>query len=129
MMPRTPLWRVLAFIAAATVLSGLVQMLRPSFVLGTIGGDMTPASRHFFGIVGMFMVLFGGAMLHALLNPVPQPIVFLWASLQKFGAAIAVGLGVGHGIFSALALFVAGFDLVSGILGFWYWSHLPRSAS
>lgn len=128
MMPRTLLWRVLALIAGATVLSGLVQMVRPSFVLHTIGGDITPASSHFFGIVGMFMVLFGGAMLHALLSAVPQPIVVLWASLQKFGAAVAVGLGVGHGIFSALALLVAGFDLLSGVLMYWYWLHLPRSA-
>ncbi|MFL5403363.1 MAG: patatin [Gemmatimonadales bacterium] len=126
-MPRTLLWRVLVLIAAATVLSGIIQMLRPAFVLGFVGAEATPAGSHFFGIVGMFMLLFGGAMLHALLSAVPQPIVLLWAALQKLGAALAVGLGVHHAIFSSTALLVAGFDLASGVLAFWYWSHLPRS--
>jgi hypothetical protein len=45
----------------------------------------------------------------------------LWAALQKFGASAAVGLGVMHGVFSPVALGVAGFDLLSGILALMYW--------
>jgi hypothetical protein len=129
-MPRTGLWRVLVVIAAATVLSGVVQMLRPAIVLGVVGGEATPTSSHFFGIVGMFMLLFGGAMLQALFSDTPQRIVVFWASLQKLGAAAAVGLGVSHAIFSSTALLVAGFDLGSGVLGFWYyWSQLSRGST
>ena len=115
-MLRSWLYRVLLAIGAVTVLSGLGQAVRPDLVLGVVGGEATPASMHFFGIVGMFMVLFGGLLLHALLSPDPQPAAVLWAGLQKFGAAGAVGLGVLNGIFSPLALAVAGFDLLSGVL-------------
>ncbi|MGA6827861.1 patatin [Nitrospira sp. NS4] len=118
------LYWALVTIGAITVLSGSLQMVAPGLVLTLIGGDMTPTSLHFFGIIGMFMVLFGGAMLQALLSPLHHPVVLFWASLQKFGASVAVGLGVLHLLFSPLALMVAGFDLLSGILGIWYWSRV-----
>lgn len=118
------LYWALVGIGAVTVLSGSLQMVAPGVVLTLIGGDMTPTSLHFFGIIGMFMVLFGGAMLQALLSPLHHPVVIFWACLQKFGASVAVGLGVLHQLFSPLALMVAGFDLLSGILGLWYWSRI-----
>lgn len=120
------LYWALVIIGAVTILSGLLQMAAPGVVLTLIGGESTPTSLHFFGIIGMFMALFGGAMLQALLSPLHHPVVIFWASLQKFGASIAVGLGVWHLLFSPLALMVAGFDLLSGILGFWYWSRVRR---
>jgi hypothetical protein len=115
-MKRDHLWWLLAVIAVLTVVSGLVQMFDPGFILGTISGEATAASRHFFGIVGMFMALFGGMTLHALLSADENRIVFVWAGLQKAGASIAVGSGVFHGIFSSLALLVAGFDLATAII-------------
>ncbi|MGH3118956.1 MAG: patatin [Gaiellales bacterium] len=128
MTGRSPLWWLLAAIAAATIASGLAQMVRPSLILGLIGGDTAPSALHFFGIVGMFMALFGGALLQALLSSTPQPIVVFWAALQKIGACVAVGIGVGRGIFGSLALAVAGFDLVSGLLAFWYWRGIRGAA-
>jgi hypothetical protein len=116
MIPRSPLHRVLVPIAALTVLSGLAQALLPRFVLGLIGGEATPGGAHSFGIVGMFMVLFGGMLLHALLTPGDHRVAVLWAGLQKLGAFAAVSLGVARGLFSVLALGVAGFDLLSGVL-------------
>jgi hypothetical protein len=107
---------VLLAISALTVASGLGQLLKPDLVLGLVGGESTPASRHFFGIVGMFMVLFGAMLLHALLTAGNHSVAVLWAGAQKLGAAAAVGLGVAKGIFSPLALGVAGFDLLSGLL-------------
>ena len=68
----------------------------------------------------MFMVLFGAMLLQALLTAGDHSVAVLWAGLQKFGAAAAVALGVFKGIFSLLALSVAGFDLLSGILIFAY---------
>lgn len=119
-------WSLLG-IAAITIVSGTVQMIASGWELGLLSAETTATSRHFFGIVGMFMVLFGGAFLHALLSPVHHPVVVLWASLQKFGAFAAVALGVHHHIFSSLALLVAGFDLGSGFLGLWYWQKIRRT--
>lgn len=117
---------VLALIAAITVLSGLTQILVPGVVLDVLSASTSVTSRHFFAIVGMFMVLFGGAMLQAMLGRFEQPVVVFWASMQKFGAALAVAIGVGRDVFSALALLVAGFDLLSGILGMAYWRRIRR---
>ena len=128
MKQRTMLSWVAAAIAAITVVSGLVQMSAPQFVLGLIGGEITPTSAHFFGIVGMFMFLFGGALLHEVLSTPAQPIVALWAALQKFGAVAAVSLGVARHLFSPLALGVAGFDLISGIVIVCYWARIRRSS-
>jgi hypothetical protein len=96
---------VLLFIAVATFLSGAVQMIAPGFVLNLVRASQTPTSLHFFAIVGMFMVLFGGLLWHALLtqDSRSQAIPVLWASLQKFGASIAVALGIAHAIFSPLS--------------------------
>lgn len=112
---------VLKAIAAITVASGLLQMVRPQWVLALVGGDIAPASNHFFGIVGMFMVLFGAMLWQALAAERPQPIPVFWCGLQKLGATAAVGLGVSRDLFSWLALGVAGFDLFSGILILLYW--------
>ncbi|SHE43691.1 hypothetical protein SAMN05443144_101291 [Fodinibius roseus] len=112
---------VLKIIAAITIISGLVQAVNPALVLYIIDGAATPASTHFFGIVGLFMVLFGGLLYHALGATRHQPVAVFWCGFQKFGAAAAVGLGVSRDIFSWLALGVAGFDLVSGFLIMIYW--------
>lgn len=127
-MKRTPLWWIVLGIALLTVISGAVQMVAPQFVLKLIAAEITGTSRHFFAIVGMFMVLFGGALWQALCSEGPQGIVFLWAGLQKIGAAAAVGLGVTQAIFGKVALLVAGFDLLSGLLIFACWraNRIPR---
>ena len=119
-----PSWLANALVAISviTVVSGFGQVVAPGMVLHLVGADATATSRHFFGIVGMFMMLFGGALWQALRSTEPQRVVVLWAGLQKLGASFAVGLGVLRGIFSMLALGVAGFDLLSGILVLWHWS-------
>jgi hypothetical protein len=121
MKSRNRLYWLLVSISAATVVSGLVQVVTPGFVLGLVGGDSTPTSRHFFGIVGMFMALFGSLLLQALLSPEHHPVSVFWAGLQKLGAFVAVGLGVQRGLFARIALAVAFFDLLSGILILAYW--------
>ncbi|MEO8620651.1 MAG: patatin [bacterium] len=109
-------------ISVITVLSGAGQLVAPGVVLHIVGGEASPTSLHFFAIIGMFMVLFGGLMWQALRAPTPQPVPLFWAALQKVGAAAAVGIGVRHGLFSMIALLVASFDLFSGVLALWYWS-------
>jgi hypothetical protein len=117
----------LLVISALTVASGLGQLVRPDLVLRLIGGETTPGALHSFGIVGMFMVLFGGMLLHALLTAGNNAVPVLWAGLQKLGAAGAVGLGVARGLFAPIALGVAAFDLLSGILILVY-RHRTRTA-
>jgi len=120
-------WAILA-IAGLTAVTGVVQMLAPEWVLQRLGAERTPTSAHFFGIVGMFMAVIGGAVFHALAGRVRDPLVLLWGSLQKFGAAAAVGLGVAHRLFSDLAWLVSGFDLASGVLMFGYWRRIRKPA-
>lgn len=107
-------------ISVSTLIAGFVQMICPSLVLGFVGAQITPASSHFFAIVGMFMALFGGLMLHAVYSAASAPVAVLWCALQKLGAAAAVSLGIANGIFSAAAAGVAAFDLLSGILFLYY---------
>jgi hypothetical protein len=126
---RAALRRLLLAIALLTVVSGAVQTLLPGFVLHLVGGPDSPGTRHFFGIVGMFMVLFGGLAFQALRAPEAQQALPLrWAGLQKLGAAAAVGLGFHHGLFGATALLVAGFDLLSALLFLLYLRQLAGAS-
>jgi hypothetical protein len=109
------------------MLSGAIQMVQPAFVLHLVGGPDNPGARHFFGIVGMFMLLFGGLAFQSLRAPEAQQALPLrWAALQKLGASAAVGLGFHHGLFGAMALLVAGFDLLSALLFLLYLRKLPE---
>lgn len=127
MKPLSILGKAVGAIAVLTVISGLVQMARPAWVLGIVGAQAGPTPEHFFGIVGMFMALFGGLALHGLRLDSAPPM--LWSGLQKVGAVAAVGLGVRHDIFSGMALLVAGFDLLSAVLILCYWRVLASQAS
>ena len=107
---------VILLISIATVFSGLLQIISPGFVLNIIGAEITPATKYFFGMVGMFMTLFGGMMLQAIYSVNSNEAAIVWASFQKLGAALAVSLAVFYGIFNLLALSVAVFDLLSGLI-------------
>lgn len=106
----------LIVIAGITVISGAAQIVAPATVLGIIGADSGPASRHLFATVGMFMVITGAMFLQALVTRSAEPAVPLWIGVQKLSAAALVGWGVVKGLFGMLALAVAGFDLATGVL-------------
>src|SRR5438477_751561 len=110
------LYWLLVLISVSTLISGLVQIFAPGFILGLIGAEITPATRQCFGTIGMFMALFGGLLLHGLITRQMLTPVFFWAGLQKIGAFVAVAIGVANHVFSPMAMLVAGFDLLSGIL-------------
>ncbi len=120
------LFWLLLLIAAATALTGAAQAMAPAFFLHLLSAEATITSQHFFAIVGMFMLLFGGATLHALLSLKHHPVVILWSSFQKLGASAAVGLGVQRGVFSSIAIIVAVVDLLSGVLALWYWRRISQ---
>ncbi len=117
---------IILAIAILTFFSGLVQMLSPNFVLNFVGGQIAPANSHSFGIIGMFMLLFGGMVAHTVYEANSSKTIILWAGLQKIGAAIAVGLAINKGLFNGLAGLVAGFDLFSGILFFIFYKKMPK---
>ena len=111
----------IVLISLITIFSGLAQVVMPRFVLDFIGAEITPISSHLFAIVGMFMVLFGGLMLHTIYSPRTSREAVLWCAFQKIGAFIAVSLGVINGLFGFLAISVALFDLFSGLLFLFYY--------
>jgi hypothetical protein len=118
---------LLAAIAAVTIVSGLFQLVFPGFVLDLLDAESSKTTRHFFAIVGMFMAIVGGLLLHTLLlPPPPDRVVVLWAAIQKAGAFAAVSLGVFRDVFSELAFGVALFDLATAVLLAWYLRRLPR---
>ena len=49
-------------IGALTALTGAVQLVAPALILRAVGGETTAGASHFFAIVGMFMILFGGLL-------------------------------------------------------------------
>ena len=110
--------RATTIIAWITVVTGASQLLMAQRLLPLLAVTPTPSAGQLFATVGMFMVLFGGAVLHAQVSRTALPVVLLWAGLQKLGAAALVGWGVAQGIFSPLALLVATFDFASGVLFF-----------
>jgi hypothetical protein len=103
-------------IAIITVLTGATQMVFPQWMLLILKVAPTAAAAQLFATVGMFMVLFGGAVLHAQSRHEALKVVLFWSGLQKLGAAVLVGWGVQRSVFSPLALLVAGFDFASGLL-------------
>ena len=113
---------VLLIIGGLTVVSGLGQLLLPGFVLGQLGAESTATTRHFFAIVGMFMVIIGGLLVSGLLQPATPAYVVFWVGLQKLGAFCAVGLAVWRDLFSSL--WVAFFDLATAVLCAVMWRRL-----
>lgn len=130
MLTKNLLLKSVFFIALITVVSGLTQMLMPELVLSIVGGSTaSPGGNYSFGIVGMFMVLFGGLCIHALSTEKQEPLVIFWCALQKLGAAIAVTLAVCQDLFSWLALLVSGFDFLSFVLLLVFWWSIKNRKS
>ena len=117
---------VLLAIAAITTVSGLAQMVAPRFVLGMIGASTEPPAPHLFATVGMFMLITGAMFGQSLWQRSGERAIPLWIGLQKLLAATLVAWGVGKGVFGALALGVAGLDLLSGVLALVFLKRLPR---
>jgi hypothetical protein len=114
-------------IAGLTIVTGAAQAAAPGKMLEPLAAENDEATRHLFRTVGMFMVVVGGGLTATLRRGPGDPNVVLWAAAQKVGASGAVGLGVKRGVFAPLALGVAGFDLLSGVLALAYWRRLRGS--
>jgi hypothetical protein len=113
-------WLLLA-IAAGTFLSGLVLVVVPGVVLDVLSAPTRTSDKLFFGIIGMFMAVVGGALTQTLLGPAPSRLVVGWSALQKLGAAVAMSLAVVLDVFSYAGLSLVVFDSVSAVLAAAYW--------
>lgn len=119
---------ILLLISLTTLLSGALQVIAPSFVLNFVGVEIDAATKQLFATIGMFMFLFGGMMVHVLYNEDNNRVAIMWSGLQKLGASVAVFVGIYKGIFVSLAAGVAAFDLLSGVLFFYYLKTLNSDA-
>ncbi|KQU08050.1 hypothetical protein [Rhizobium sp. Leaf453] len=115
---------VLLAIAAITVLSGVTQMAAGGFVLSIIATDARPPVVHMFMTIGMFMVITGAMFLQSLWRRSEEPAIPLWIAVQKLAAAVLVTMGWMKGIFAPLALGVAAFDALTGLLALIFWRRL-----
>lgn len=113
-------------IGALTALTGAVQLVAPTLILRAVGGETTAGASHFFAIVGMFMILFGGLLWQGARPTPPLTIAIGWAALQKLGASAAVAVGVARHVFLPIALVIASFDFASFIVIAWYWRRTGR---
>jgi hypothetical protein len=111
---------IILLISITTVISGGIQAITPSFVLKFVGAQIDTTTRQLFATIGMFMFLFGAMMIHALYNEENNRVAVIWSGWQKFGASVAVFIGVYKGVFIPVAAGVAIFDLLSALLFFYY---------
>jgi len=121
---RDPLRWSLFVIAAGTFASGLFLMAAQRFVLDILSAPTATSDRLFFGIIGMFMAVVGGALTQSLLRPAPSALVVGWSALQKLGASAAMSLAVSLEIFSYYGIGLAAFDFCSALLALAYWRRL-----
>jgi hypothetical protein len=112
---------IIIVISIITILSGIVQLVDPAFVLKNVGIEASPVTSQLFATIAMFMILFGGMVIHGVYSAYKNNVIILWAAFQKFGASIAVGIGILHGIFNLVSGGVALFDLCSGVLFLYYY--------
>lgn len=94
---------VLIVVSAITVLTGFIQCVAPSAILGLISNDTGVVSSHLFATVGMFMVVTGALFFKTLWARSPERAVPFWIGLQKAAAAVFVLIGVHNGVFVPLA--------------------------
>jgi peptidoglycan/LPS O-acetylase OafA/YrhL len=111
---------IILLISFATLFSGAMQVVAPAFVLNFVGAEIDTDTKQLFATIGIFMFLFGGMMIHALYHEDNNRVVVIWSGLQKLGASVAVFIGIFNGTFVLLASGVAIFDLLSGLLFFYY---------
>jgi hypothetical protein len=116
-----PLRWTLFLIAAGTFLSGLVLIVAQGFVLDLLSAPTDTSDRLFFGIIGMFMAVVGGALTQTLLADRPSRLVVGWSAIQKLGASAAMSLAVALDVFSYYGIALAVFDFCSALLAIAYW--------
>ncbi|WP_158860580.1 patatin [Lunatibacter salilacus] len=130
-----PFWKrhlqlLVVLISIVTVVLGIFQLLNPQAALGMMGkGEILPVTAHYFSMLGFFMILFNGMVLHTVYEIQTSKTIILWAALQKVGVAVLVFIGIIGGHFHFTAIGVALFDLFSGVIFLSYFAQLNKASS
>jgi hypothetical protein len=103
-------------VGVVTALSGLFLLAFPKTALSLLGAGKTDPAPYLFGLIGMFMLLFGGLLIDTARRPDPAPVALFWCMLQKIGATIAMVVGYVTDVFGWFALFVALVDAASALI-------------
>lgn len=127
-----PFWKrhlqlFVVMISSVTLILGVFQLLNPMAALGMMGrGEILPVTSHYFAMLGFFMILFNGMVLHTVYEIQTSKTIILWAALQKIGVAVLVFIGIVGGHFHFTAIGVALFDLISGVLFLFFLAQLNK---
>jgi hypothetical protein len=108
------------------VITGLLLLLAPDWLLSIIAHDQTALAAHFFATVGMFMVITGAMFLQSLLARSREPAIPFWIGVQKAAGAALVAWAVLRGLLIPLAYLVAAFDAITALLVLVLWRRLAR---
>lgn len=131
---KRPFWKrhlqlLVILISLVTLFLGVFQLLNPTAALGMMGkGEILPVTSHYFAMMGFFMILFNGMVLHTVYEIQTSKTIILWAALQKIGVAVLVFIGIVGGNFHFTAIGVALFDLFSGVLFLLFFSQLYKKS-
>lgn len=130
-----PFWKrhlqlLVVSISIITLILGGFQLLNPNAALGMMGkGEILPVTSHYFAMLGFFMVLFNGMVLHTVYETQTSKTIILWGALQKIGVAVLVFIGILGGHFHFTAIGVVLFDLIAGVLFLFYLAQLNKATS
>lgn len=108
-------------VGVITAFSGFLLLLFPKTMLDLLDAGTTDPAPYLFGIVGIFMLLFGGLTVDACRRPDPAPVVLFWATIQKVAACIAMLVGVFTDVYGVVALVFVAFDGVSALILWALW--------
>ena len=108
-------------VGAVTAFFGLLLLAFPITMLHLLDAGTTDPAPYIFGIVGLFMLLFGGLLVDAARRPEPPPVALFWCFLQKVGATVAMLAGFITDVYGWLALLVAVFDGASALIVYGLW--------
>ena len=108
-------------VGGITAFSGFLLLLFPKTMLDWLGAGTADPAPYLFGIIGVFMLVFGGLTIDACRRPDPPPVVLFWATIQKIGAVLAMLVGLFTDVYGILALLVALFDAVSALILWALW--------
>lgn len=108
---------LVSFIASLTLATGLAQLLLPAQMLEQMGTRVSsPLERQQLSTIGLFMALFGTALLHALRRPHVLPVLLFWSALQKAGFALLLSVGLLRDIYAPAILPIVVFDLAAALI-------------
>ena len=123
------LHRYFVLVAGLSLVGGSVLIFVPAlarYILAVPPAAADPLLRVLLGVIGFFIALLGAAFLHALLARPAPPLLIFYIIWEKFGAALALVLGIAAGVFASWLWCLVVYDVASGLLIAWYWQHLRR---